>query len=67
VAKLHASEAAVRVTNLAIQVHGAFGLTREAPLEGWARDARMLTIPDGTTQIHQLIIGRELVGLRAFV
>jgi alkylation response protein AidB-like acyl-CoA dehydrogenase len=66
VAKLHATEAAVRVTNLAIQVHGASGLTQEFPLEGWARDARMLTIPDGTSQIHQLIIGRELVGLRAF-
>jgi alkylation response protein AidB-like acyl-CoA dehydrogenase len=66
VAKAYATEAAVRVTNLAIQLHGSYGLTREAPLEGWARDARMLTLPDGTTQIHQLIIGRELVGLRAF-
>ena len=65
-AKAYATEAAVRVTNLAIQLHGSYGLTREAPLEGWARDARMLTLPDGTTQIHQLIIGRELVGLRAF-
>ena len=66
VAKLHATEAAVRVTNLAIQIHGASGLTKEFPLESWARDARMLTIPDGTSQIHQLIIGRELVGFRAF-
>lgn len=65
-AKAYATEAAVRVTNLAIQLHGAYGLTREFPLERWARDARMLTIPDGTTQIHQLIIGRELLGLRAF-
>jgi alkylation response protein AidB-like acyl-CoA dehydrogenase len=66
IAKAFATEAAVRVTNLAIQLHGSYGLTKEAPLEGWARDARMLTLPDGTTQIHQLIIGRELVGLRAF-
>lgn len=65
-AKAYATEAAVKVTNLAIQLHGAYGLTREFPLERWARDARMLTIPDGTTQIHQLIIGRELLGLRAF-
>jgi alkylation response protein AidB-like acyl-CoA dehydrogenase len=65
-AKAYATEAAVRVTNMAIQLHGSYGLTREAPLERWARDARMLTLPDGTTQIHQLIIGRELVGLRAF-
>jgi alkylation response protein AidB-like acyl-CoA dehydrogenase len=66
IAKAHGTEAAVRVTNLAIQLHGSYGLTKEAPLEGWARDARMLTLPDGTTQIQQLIIGRELVGLRAF-
>ena len=66
IAKLHGSEAAVKVTNLAIQLHGSYGLTKEAPLEGWARDARMLTLPDGTTQIHQLIIGRELLGVRAF-
>ncbi len=65
-AKAYATEAALKVTNMAIQVHGAYGLTKEAPLERWARDARMLTLPDGTTQIQQLIIGRELVGLRAF-
>lgn len=65
-AKAYATESAVRVTNLAIQIHGAYGLTKEFPLERWARDARMLTVPDGTTQIQQLIIGRELTGLRAF-
>ena len=64
--KSPAAAAAVRVTNMAIQLHGSYGLSKEAPLEGWARDARMLTLPDGTTQIHQLIIGRALVGLRAF-
>ena len=66
VAKTYATETAVKVTNMAIQLHGSFGLTKEAPLERWARDARMLTLPVGTTQIQQLIIGRELVGLRAF-
>jgi alkylation response protein AidB-like acyl-CoA dehydrogenase len=66
IAKAFATEAAVKVTNQAIQIHGTYGVTKEAPLEGWARDARMLTLPDGTTQIHQLIIGRELVGQRAF-
>jgi acyl-CoA dehydrogenase len=65
-AKAHATEAALRVTHLAIQLHGSYGLTKELPLERWARDARMLTMPDGTTQIHQLIIGRELLGVRAF-
>ncbi len=65
-AKAYATEAAVRVTNMAIQVHGSYGLTTAFPLEQWARDARMITLPDGTTQIQQLIVGRELVGLRAF-
>jgi alkylation response protein AidB-like acyl-CoA dehydrogenase len=65
-AKAYATEGALRVTQLAIQLHGSYGLTKEFPLERWARDARMLTMPDGTTQIHQLIIGRELLGVRAF-
>jgi len=65
-AKVFATEAAVRITSKAIQVHGAYGLTREFPLERHFRDARMLTVPDGTTQINQLVIGRELLGLDAF-
>lgn len=65
-AKSYATEAATRITSNAIQVHGAFGLTREFPLERHFRNARMLTIPDGTTQINQLIIGRLLTGVNAF-
>ncbi len=65
-AKSFATEAVLRITSQAIQVHGAFGLTREFPLERHFRNARMLTIPDGTTQINQLIIGRRLTGLGAF-
>jgi alkylation response protein AidB-like acyl-CoA dehydrogenase len=66
-AKSYATEMAVRVTSLGIQVHGGIGLTEECNAERYFRDARMLTIPDGTTQIHQLVIGRELTGLSAFV
>jgi len=66
-AKIYASEAAVRVATRAIQVHGACGVTREFPVERHLRNARMLTIPDGTTQINQLIVGRELTGLPAFL
>jgi alkylation response protein AidB-like acyl-CoA dehydrogenase len=66
-AKSYATEAAVRVASLGVQVHGAIGLTSECPAERYLRDARMLTIPDGTTQIHKLVIGRELTGLNAFV
>lgn len=67
IAKIYASEAAVRVATLAIQVHGACGVTREFPVERHLRNARMLTIPDGTTQINQLIVGRELTGIPAFL
>jgi alkylation response protein AidB-like acyl-CoA dehydrogenase len=64
-AKAYATEAATRVTSLGIQVHGAMGLTRGYPAEKLFRDARMLTIPDGTTEIHKLVLGRELTGINA--
>jgi alkylation response protein AidB-like acyl-CoA dehydrogenase len=43
------------------------GLSEEYPIERYFRDARSLTIPDGTTQMQKLIVGREALGLRAFV
>jgi alkylation response protein AidB-like acyl-CoA dehydrogenase len=65
-AKIFATESAVRITSQAIQVHGACGISREFPLERHYRSARLLTIPDGTTQINQLILGRALTGIAAF-
>jgi len=65
-AKQYATEMAVRVTSKAIQIHGAYGLSEEFPLEKLFRDARMFTIPDGTTQIQKLIVARSLLGLSAF-
>ena len=65
-AKAFATEAAVRVASNAIQLHGAAGLTREVGVERHLRDARMLTIPDGTTHINQLLIARQIVGIDAF-
>ena len=65
-AKGFATEAAVRVTSKAIQIHGAMGLSDEYPVERYFRDARMLTIPDGTTQVQKLVVGRESIGIRAF-
>ena len=65
-AKVYATEAAVRIASKAIQIHGAYGLTCEFPLERHFRNARMLTIPDGTSEINQLIVARELLGLDAF-
>jgi alkylation response protein AidB-like acyl-CoA dehydrogenase len=64
-AKMFATEAAVKVTSMAIQVHGANGLATEYKVESLFRHARMLTIPEGTTQIQQLLIGKELLGLSA--
>lgn len=65
-AKAYATEAAVQVASMAVQIHGAYGISTEYPVERLFREARILTIPDGTTQIQKLIIGRNLTGLRAF-
>ncbi|MDY6934353.1 MAG: acyl-CoA dehydrogenase family protein [Spirochaetota bacterium] len=64
-AKGYATEAAIRATSLAIEVHGAYGLSQEFPLERYFRDARTWTIPDGTTEIQKLIVAGELLKLRA--
>jgi alkylation response protein AidB-like acyl-CoA dehydrogenase len=64
-AKAYSTEAAVRACSLGIQVHGAMGLTKDVLAEKFFRDARMLTIPDGTTEIHKLVIGRHLTGINA--
>jgi len=66
-AKFYATEAAVRVTSMAIQIHGAYGLSEEYPVERYFRDARSFTIPDGTTQIQKMIVARRVLGLSAFV
>jgi alkylation response protein AidB-like acyl-CoA dehydrogenase len=66
IAKLYATESAVRVTSRAIQLHGANGVSDRYPVERYFRDARMLTFPDGTSEVHQLLIGRNATGLDAF-
>lgn len=65
-AKAYATEMAIWTTSKAIQVHGAMGLSEEYPVERYFRDARTMTIPDGTTQIQKLVVGREVIGIRAF-
>ncbi len=64
-AKWYATEAAVKVASTAIQCMGANGLAIENRVERCLRDARMLTMPDGTTQIQKLIIARALAGKSA--
>ncbi len=61
-AKGYACDASVKVTYDGIQIHGGMGLSDEYPLERYFRDARMLTIPDGTSEIQKLVVGRELLG-----
>ncbi|HJQ85411.1 MAG TPA: acyl-CoA dehydrogenase family protein [Candidatus Binatia bacterium] len=59
-AKLFATEAAVRITNDAVQIHGGYGYVDELPVERYLRDARVGTIWEGTSEIQQQIICREL-------
>jgi acyl-CoA dehydrogenase len=65
-AKYFAGEAAVTVARQAVQIHGGNGVTREFLVEKLAREAIVVPIPEGTTQILQLIIGRALTGINAF-
>ncbi|MBM0235675.1 acyl-CoA dehydrogenase family protein [Micromonospora sp. STR1_7] len=65
-AKLFASEAAVRAANNAVQVFGGYGYIDEYPVGKYLRDARVATLYEGTTQIQQLLIGRALTGVNAF-
>jgi alkylation response protein AidB-like acyl-CoA dehydrogenase len=66
VAKLYASEAAVRCANNALQVFGGYGYIDEFPVGKLLRDARVMTLYEGTSQIHKLLIGRALTGVSAF-
>ncbi|MFF7338539.1 acyl-CoA dehydrogenase family protein [Streptomyces sp. NPDC008163] len=65
-AKLFASEAAVRAANNALQVFGGYGYIDEYPVGKLLRDARVMTLYEGTSQIQKLIIGRALTGVSAF-
>jgi len=65
-AKAYSAEAAVLKTREFIQIMGGYGYSKEYPAERHYRDATMQTIPDGTTQIQQMIVARDLFGLAAF-
>ncbi|MFG2331892.1 acyl-CoA dehydrogenase family protein [Streptomyces sp. NPDC048604] len=65
-AKLYASEAAVRCASNALQVFGGYGYIDEYPVGKLLRDARVMTLYEGTSQIQKLIIGRALTGVSAF-
>jgi alkylation response protein AidB-like acyl-CoA dehydrogenase len=66
-AKFFATEAAVRACDASMECMGAFGLSAAPGVERRWRDARMLTVIDGTSGIQRLIVGREILGVPAFV
>jgi alkylation response protein AidB-like acyl-CoA dehydrogenase len=66
-AKYFASEAAVRAANLAIQAFGGYGYVDEYPVQKYMRDARVMTLYEGTSQIQKLLIGRAETGVSAFL
>ncbi len=61
-AKLFASELAMRATITAVQLHGGYGYTTEYPVERMMRDAKVCEIGEGTSQIQRIVIARELLG-----
>jgi alkylation response protein AidB-like acyl-CoA dehydrogenase len=60
-AKLFASEVAMKTTTEAIQVHGGYGYVKEFDVERFFRDAKILEIGEGTSEIQRLIISREIL------
>ncbi|MDX1435734.1 MAG: acyl-CoA dehydrogenase family protein, partial [Anaerolineales bacterium] len=60
-AKLYATEVAEEVCRNAIQIHGGYGYSREFPVERIYRDARLMTIGEGTSEIQRLVIARSLL------
>lgn len=60
-AKLYASEAAWRIADRALQIHGGYGYTRDFPLERYLRDLRIFRIYEGSSEIQRTIIARDLL------
>jgi alkylation response protein AidB-like acyl-CoA dehydrogenase len=60
-AKLFASEIAVRAANEAVQIHGGYGFTKDYPVEKFYRDVKLCTIGEGTSEIQRLVIARQLL------
>ena len=60
-AKLFASEAAVHISNEALQIHGGYGFIKDYPVEKFYRDIKLCTIGEGTSEIQTLVIARQLL------
>jgi len=64
-AKLFASEVAVRVANECVQIHGGYGFIKDYPAEKFYRDVKLCTIGEGTSEIQRLVIARQLLGKKS--
>lgn len=64
-AKLFASEVAVRCANESVQIHGGYGFIKDYPAEKFYRDCKLCTIGEGTSEIQRMVIARNLLGVRA--
>jgi acyl-CoA dehydrogenase len=60
--KLYASEMVGRVADRAVQIHGGMGLVRQFPVERFYRDVRHYRVGEGASEIHRMLIARELLG-----
>ena len=60
-AKLYASEVAVYVARIGLQIHGGYGYTKAYPIERYYRDAKVCEIYEGTSEIHRMVIARSVL------
>jgi alkylation response protein AidB-like acyl-CoA dehydrogenase len=60
-AKLFASEAAMRATSKAVQIHGGYGYTKDFPVERYYRDAKLCEIGEGTSEVQRIVISRDVL------
>jgi alkylation response protein AidB-like acyl-CoA dehydrogenase len=61
IAKLFASEAAVSISEEAVQLHGGYGYIKEYPVEKFWRDSKLLTIGEGTSEVQRMVIARHII------
>ncbi len=60
-AKLYCSEMVTRIADRALQIHGGYGYSREFPLERYVRDARIMRIYEGSSEVQRNIIARQIL------
>lgn len=65
IAKLYATEVANRVVDRCVQIFGGYGVSKEYPLERWYRELRIKRIGEGPSEVHRMVIARELLGRAA--